>query len=606
MRIVLHRQVVTTLSIILDLTVVTAVARIRWQAQLAAIPDPDIPGIAELQNSWWKAGRIGDWLLYPGADAGLWAQNIRLWMETSAQLDTHRPPLYIIITGLATPLFGDLVYAGHMVNHLLSFLVCLLIYAFGRATSGRGAAMGAALLTAMSPDLLSSSRAFGVDPALQFVLILLALTSWLAAPSQRWRLIPLGIAGGLAAGAHFISFGFVVPACLLLLTTHVAGWRWWQRITAPLLALALSLIIWQLQMVRYPSTSLRQILGFFSVGIRDYNEDASADAAMAIVPMMDLFVSRLWETPLSAIERVLQALQHLSFPWPLLLALCALGLMGPGLRRPRSLEIDRKGQPHRMKRSPSSLGGRWFSGPGILGIPTLNSDWRPGLWLLVFLAPLVFATAFNAPHRYTLYCIPLLFLTATRGIASLGACFDQLISARVPAWPKGLMAFTACLTLVAGASSPPEVGPTDNQEADRALLQRVVGARAQQLAGDGACVVTATPEICFFAGCPGRTLGWCPETVEPDLGSCFSELLARTPCKEDLVYVQEPTKRWGQYNEHGETIDAQIRQRFEAQETIRYGEDVAVLYLLERDVLENLATDNRRRRVHHPDIPIRR
>ena len=132
-----------TASIALDLHVVLVLIWIRFQAQVREYPDPSMLPSPPPPDWWWRLGWVGDWVLFPGPDAGNWAMEMQNWIS-GLSLDRHRPPVFTMLGGLAASLFGDVVFAGHMVNHLLSLLLCLVTYALGRATSGRGPALAAA------------------------------------------------------------------------------------------------------------------------------------------------------------------------------------------------------------------------------------------------------------------------------------------------------------------------------------------------------------------------------------------------------------------------------------------------------------------------------
>ena len=91
-----------------------------------------------------------------------------------------------MLTAWFSSAFGDIVFAGHMVNHLLSAMLALGAYIIGRVTSGRAVAVSAAFLTAWSPELFNNQLLFGVDPTLQFSVILLATCSVVAMSRAHW------------------------------------------------------------------------------------------------------------------------------------------------------------------------------------------------------------------------------------------------------------------------------------------------------------------------------------------------------------------------------------------------------------------------------------
>lgn len=590
MRIALDRRTVAAAGIFLDVAVLAFIVWIRWQAQHTAVPDPSVPGVAELPQWWWKVGWLGDWVLYPGADAGLWAINVDLFID-GGPLDLHRPPLFTILTGLVTHLIGDVVFSGHMVNHGLSLLVCVAIYAFGRSTSGRGAAMGAAVLTAMSTELILSGAEFGVDASLQSSMMVLALVSWLAANGSWWRVVPAGIVMGLAAGAHFISFAFVLPAVLLLLLADETDFRWRRRLLHVVVALTLTFLVWKLLMLRYPPASVPQILRLYGEAVHTYNPGATERAGVSVFQAVTLMTSQFLGSPTEALARALQPFASLSIPAFVLLPLCLLGLAGPGLRQWHSLRINLVRQSNATKWQKSAQGWQWRPGLGVRVRRDLGWDWRPCLWLLLFLAPMAVAAAANAPNRYTLYCMPMLYLAATRGIASIAAGFDRLLCRGVSQWPRGITAFVACLGLIALAWPSRNLDAAKHRNMDEGVLQRVVGERIAEKYGGGGCLVTTTPEICYFAD------GWtCPSSLcsSPDdhaLRRCLQRFLSQTPrCPGDLAFVVEPNKDQGPFLDPNETMNDFITHRFEVDETLVMGEQTTILYRLERDVLREIAS----------------
>lgn len=591
MKLVLERRTATALGAAVDVAVLTFIVWIRWRAKEIDVPDPDLPWVSELPQWWWKVGHIGDWLLVPGADAGLWAMNVQQWLD-GGMLDLHRPPLYTILTGIAAGPMGDVVFSGHAVNHLLSLLVCFSIYAFGRSTSGRGAAMGAALLTALSAELLISRSEFGVDTTLQFGLMLLALATWWAANGHWWRLIPAGIAGGLAAGGHFISFAFVLPAVLLILLADEPGWRWRRRLLDLVVVLTLAFIVWKLLMVRYPPVSVPGVLVLYGEAVHSYNQDTTPGGGVCTYQTISILASQFWESPPKLAGMVLRRFAHLPIPGPLLIPLCLLGLAGPGLRVWRSPRVQIERKPTRRKWRASGHGWEWRPGLAIRIRRSLGWDWRPCLWLLLFLAPLWVAATANAPDRYTLYCVPLLFLSVTRGIASLAAGVDHLVSRIGYGWPKGILAIGACLGLVGWAwpSAGVDTAQGLSVDVDAGMLQRLVGESVQESFGDGGCLVTFSPEVCYFAGGTACPSSLCPMPGDDGLRQCFRKFMRQAPtCRGDLAYVVEPTKNLGPFLEPSEEMNEVVHQRFEIEDIVERGRHTTLVYRMEREVMEEIA-----------------
>lgn len=543
----------------LDVLLVLAVLIIRWHAQPGAVPDPNsVPGIGDLPAWYWEVGWLGDWMLFPGPDAGNWAINIQTWIDGGI-LDHNRPPLYTILTGLATPAVGDLVFAGHMVNHLLSLLFCFLAYAFGRATSGRGAAMGAALLVALSPDLVMNKGFFGVDPILRFTVLLLAVTTWWAANGRWWRLIVTGLAAGLTAGAHFISMAFVLPAAMLLVLSDppvsTRLWKWLQRLLGPALVLGIGYLIWRLMMISYPPLELWQVSDIYSEGIATYSGQHHQDV-LSITDAVGMALSKLSGALGIAAQQGLKPLDVLPFQWPVLLALCLLGIVGPGLR-PRPC---------------SRLG--W--------------DWRPALWLLLFLTPLVGLAATQSPKRYFLYSIPFVFLAAMRGMASLAAGVDYLATKKIPRWPRGVVAIVACLLAAVWIGSAFTQYWNLYSPMDRARYNHQVAAAVKKHFGKGECIVTRSQEVLFLSGRPGCPTAPCAQYVTRKLLPCVNFILKQCTEDEYIPYVLKESRFSGPGDRPNEAMEALVRKNFKAVASVRYQDTTSRIYRMKREVLEDL------------------
>ena len=166
------------LTLVFDLLVVWALFAIRWEAQPHGVPDSSLQVATDLPSWWWSYGSLHDWLLV-GPDAGNWAANAQNWIDGAA-LDSHRLPTYTVIAAWFGGWFGDVVFGGHMANHLISALTCVVAYAIGTSTTNRAVGLGAALLTAWSPELVNNQLLYGVDPSLQLLVAILCLSTWLA------------------------------------------------------------------------------------------------------------------------------------------------------------------------------------------------------------------------------------------------------------------------------------------------------------------------------------------------------------------------------------------------------------------------------------------
>ena len=572
-----NRRAVLWASVALDLLVVFAVLAIRWQAQLREVPEPALLGSAVVPSWWWSVGWIGDWTLFPGPDAGHWAVDAQKWI-VGGQLDPNRAPVYTMLVALTTPLWGDLVFAGHMTNHLLSLALCLVAYALGRATSGRAPAAAAALMVAASPALVNVKGLFGVDPTQQLAILLLALLTWRAACGRWWRLIPAGLAVGLAATAHYLSFAFAVPAALMLVLcdapappgddaprgpawipiylrdpSRLPGARWLYRLMAPAVALLLGYLVWLVMMMRHPRISLWHVFDVYSEGIATYSGKTS-ETMMSFAQAVELVQQRLGEALGKLQLEVLDSWAQAPFTWQVLAGLGLLGILGPGL----------------LKRPASRLG--W--------------DWRPGLWIAVFLMPLVGLAASRTPGRYYIYATPLVFLAVMRGLASLAAGVDYLLRRKLRWWPAGPLAAVVCGSTAVWFSLDFADSWDQRQALDRDLYNRRVGQMIKQRFGEGECIITRSQEILFYSGRTGTLTAPCAQYQARKLVPCLQRILAECRRSEDIPFVLEDNTHYGPGDKPNKTLQALVRENFEMVGTVEYKLYAASVYRMKRHILE--------------------
>ncbi len=576
-----NRRAALAAAVVLDVAVVLMVLIIRWQAQVREVPEPALLGATEARDWWWTVGWIGDLTLFPGPDAGHWAVDALKWME-GGLLDRNRAPVYTTLIGLTTPLFGDAVFAGHMINHLLSLALALVAYALGRATSGRAAAVGAAIMVACSPALLGAKGLFGVDPTQQLAIVLLALLSWWAASGRWWRLGAAGLAVGLAGAAHYLSLAFAVPAALLLVLSdpparppaaegdavpglarrlitwlrdprRLPGARWLYRLFAPAAAMGLGYLVWRLCMMRHPPTSLWHVVHVYSEGIATYS-GKSAETAMTIGQAVDLVQQRLGGAAGQLQQEVLGGWARAPFTWHVVAALMLLGLVGPWLR-PR---------------------------PGT----RLGWDWRPGLWLLVFMTPMVGLAASQTPGRYYVYAVPLVFLAFMRGLAAAAGGVDRLIRRKVTRWPAGLLAPALCVGVAAWFAAGFVERWDLRPDLDRDLYNRRVGQLVRKTFGPGECIITRSQEILFYSGRTGTLTAPCALYQARKLGACLHRILTNCRESEDIPFVLEDNTHYGPGDRPNTELQALVKENFKLEGRVKYEEQTARVYRMKRHILE--------------------
>ena len=569
-------RAVLVASVALDALVVLVVLALRWQAQIREAPEAGLLGSAVVPPWWWSVGWIGDWTLFPGPDAGHWAIDAQKWLDGQV-LDPNRLPVYTMLVGLSAPLWGDIVFAGHMVNHLLSLALCLVTYALGRSTSGRAPALAATLLVASSPALLGVKNLFGVDPTQQLAILLLALLTWRAVRGRWWNLLPAGASVGLAAAAHYLSFAFAVPAALMLVLcdppatpaalpggptwlprllrqpASVPGARWLYRLAAPAAALLLGYLVWSLLMVWHPPISLWHVFDVYSEGIATYSGKTS-ETMMTFGQAVELVQDRLGGALGKLQLEVLQSWARPPFTWQVLAALALLGMVGPGL----------------LRRPGTRLG--W--------------DWRPGLWILVFLMPMVGLAASRTPGRYYVYAMPLVFLAVTRGLACVAVGADRLIRWKLARWPAGVLSFVLCTSSALWFCVEFSAQWDQRQDLDRDLYNHRVGQLVKERFGPGECIITRSQEILFYTGRTGALTAPCAQYQARKLVPCLRRILGQCQKPGDIPFVLEDNTHYGPGDRPNEKLQTLVRENFKVEGTVKYLKYRAVIYRMRRHILE--------------------
>ena len=488
------RHVVDALALLL----VVVVRVLSWDR---GEPDPPIPGFESAPGSWWILGGAADTVLF-GDDAGDWASNSRALLEGEAP-SPSRLPVFCLLTAGMTALFDDVVFAGHMVNKLVSLGTVAATYVLGRLIAGRAAALGAALLVAAVPALVMAQDLYGVDATFGLVVIGAVLAVRWGSTGPPWAVVPVGVVLGVCVATHYLGLFFVVTLAPLMLTWPGA---WWKRLLALVVSLALATVTFELLLLPYPPIDLSFIAhAYLGAGVAPRMDQPVED--MGTVELALLVASRLPAAAIGIVDslRVLfQVSGHLAMG---LVVLALLGLTGI----------------------------RFAAGDGG---PGRCVDWRGSVVLAVPLALLGLLQVGNAPERYSVCCIPFVFLAITRGLACLGDAGEAIGRRFLPAaWPRGVVAAVLCGALaVALAGRFPGRWPPHLRNQDR--LEREVGRIVEEAFPGRGPMVNGSQEVRFFARRAECWLPLCEETRHPCSGP-----LAR--CLEDgnVVYlVQAPPR----------------------------------------------------------------
>ena len=497
-----------------------------WRGDLGQEGFDDVP------ESWWEWGSAADLLLF-GPDAGNWAANARALME-GTEPDLNRLPVYGWLTGGMSLIFEDYAFAGHLVNHLASALVCVLTYFLGRAMGGRGVGLGAALLVAMLPPLINAQNLYGVDPVMNLMVLLLILAGWWAMTGPWWAVIVAGVVGGLCASTHYLSLAFPLPVALLLTLYVGDGGRrdWARRLAAPVALLCISWLVFQAMMLPYPPLSLKQAMSVYAEGVVGSHDrgDLSGEGLGAALSLVS---SKLDGAQHTAVQTALSPLLA-GLPWWPLLAAFWVGLVGPLL-----------GRDPRMK---------W------------GWDWRAALWLGLLMAPVILLEGARAPDRYRYYSAPLVMIVVMRGVASLCALADLGGRRLHERWPRGLLAVLACTVLAASLFGPLREDWPANPPLEEGMHERAVGLAVATHFGSGGGVVTLNQSIPFYSG-----RDRCPQAQWPAEGEVRrSRQLIRSQCagSGDLPYILDEREIEGYADRRNVALDAWVSENFSYVEAV--------------------------------------
>ncbi len=502
-------------------------------------------GFEDVPESWWRWGSAADLLLF-GPDAGNWAANARALVEGAAP-DLNRLPVYGWMTGCMTFFFDDYVFAGHLVNHLASALVCVVTYLIGRATSGRGVGLGAGLLVAMLPQLINAQNLYGVDPVMNLIVLLLILVGWWAMTGPWWAVLLAGVVGGVCAATHYLAMIFPLPIALLMLL-HRGDWR--RRLLAPVAFLCLSWLVFQAFMLPYPPLSLSQVLAVYTEGVVGSHDRADLSGG-GFAAAVDLVWSKLNGSPHTAVQTALSPLLAGLPWWPVLLAFC-VGLAGPLLGRDQTM--------------------KW------------SWDWRFAVWLLVLLAPLPLLEGARAPERYRYYALPLVMLAFMRGFASLCAAVDLGGKRLHLRWPSGLLAVVVCASLAVSLFEPlratwPGIPPMVG------IHERSVGQAVKEHFGAGGGVVTMSQAIPFYAGREKCPRAMCPTEGADPVGRCRQLIQSQCGGAGPLPYIVDIRESEGYADKRNVQVDDWVEESFPYVEAVTSTGRKTLVYRVPRSAL---------------------
>jgi hypothetical protein len=338
---------------------------------------------------WW--GTVRDALL-DGPDAGEWARSIVALNEGRfSDVDVHRAPTWMVLVNIVMAIEDNVVFAGHMTNHILMVVAGLTVWLIGRLSTGRSLGLAAAALTMVNSHSTEAASRFGVDMAVIALIPLTILSAQLACRKGYLGLLAGAVAGAVMA-THLSTLPYALPALLLIVLAGSPGRR---RIAIPMyfLGLGVALAAWQHFFV---VGTFEDLQVSFANGIAPgYQGDGMVSSWAAAIAIIQAGAAEAMSDAM--LQLMLQIRPHW-LPMGSAVALFWIGVLGPGLR-----EI-----------SPDTTGHSRVQ-------VWRTFDWKIGLTLLACLAPLPLLAAAQAPERYGDNLAPVAAILLVRGGFSVGA-----------------------------------------------------------------------------------------------------------------------------------------------------------------------------------------
>ena len=538
----------------LDVAICGVLLAVRWAAGVREVPDASLEMAADLPSWWWRFGSIHDWILV-GPDAGNWAANAQAWVE-GGTLDPHRLPAYTVATAWMSGIFEDVVVAGHMVNHCVSALNCLLAYILVRWVAGRGVALAVGLLCAYSPELVNNQLFYGVDPLLQTMPLLLAGAAWHGMKGRAWAVVAVGAASGVALGTHFFAL-FFPPVALGLLLFSSTGWP--RRAGALLLGCVVTAVTWKVMLWRYDGVDLGFVVSIYTAGVGG-TPDLGAVESHGMADSMGLVISRIGSAPGLAIQRGLRSLKVGGMPWLLLVGLFWLGVAGPGVR----------------------------------GHGETKWNWRSGFLLVAFLLPLVPLEAARAPDRYALYSRPFFFALVFRGAMSVGSLLHAGVWRKTgralgPAWSWGLVPVAV---LLAGYPQAYQARWNLRPPLEEGLHAREAAHELRVGFPDARSVVTTSQSIPFHAGLAACPRSPCSQGGKQALRGCLSVISRECKGAGPIPYLLRRDRTAGVGDAANPDLDTWVQANGSQVTVLRTQQGGLEIWSLDRQVLATALAGN--------------
>ena len=336
--------------------------------------------------------------LLDGPDSGEWAANAAAFASDRYEdLDPHRMPTFVIMTGVVSKFTESIAYAGHLVNHLLHSLLPLVLYGIGRLMGSRSVGVGAGIMAAVAPMLVIASWRFGVDPSVAFMVPFTLFFALIA--GRWWKVSPLaGAVGAFGAATHFTTLFYPLAGLLAVALTAKGRRNFGLATGGYIVGVALGLLA---IFCVFPFAGVAGLESALFEGIVPGSQPVSGIAEVASDAAIVKLQSGLSGSVSGAVSISLEQMFSSTVPWGLMVFALWFGVIGIGLKE--------SGKARGLSR--------------LVGI----SDWRGGLVLISCLAPLPLLYASGAEPRYGHNLLPIVCLLYMRGIVSTAMCLELAI-----------------------------------------------------------------------------------------------------------------------------------------------------------------------------------
>jgi 4-amino-4-deoxy-L-arabinose transferase-like glycosyltransferase len=538
--------------------------------------------LPEVPDTWWASlFSTHDWLLH-GFDEGEWLGLVHAYLG-GPMSEVTRPPAYPILAAALTTVVGHPVFALHLVSHLASAAACIATYIFGKRLTNGIVGFWAAVLMAIAPRVIMVQDEIAAFPLLVLATLCLGIAS--LAVIERPRLttgITLGLALTFSLTAHYTSAPFVVPIVALVVLS--AG----RSVLRPLaIAIGLAAVLTATISATLPAKPIhgggstlsdfyRHALNHPDGRFLDLMPDPSgANEKKAPIRRPGVFSSR------GAVGRTI-------LKGPAAAGRSMTSGMGPSVLAPLVMVV-------------MLLGIGWPSNSQRSG---RLKRWRPSLWLLCFLAPLLFAAAAleGAPnHRYLAFATPFSAVAFVRGLF----CLWQWIGSRMAWRPRQAELVTSIVVLgVVGHTAwsvkdkhPP---PRTVQVQRHAIAQQI---RAHF--GPGGFIIGATGQmgpISAYGALTRRTVcslgsggGTCLDShsVRDSLAQCVQALLQSCHDGRDTPYVLDMLPIHRIRDPHTLALNDRIESQFERVTEIHFDHRKVSVYALDEPQLQAIVQEVR-------------